>query len=156
MKCFVWVSHDMNKQYAKHQELVLKGICISQSETKPNINAKCPNLKHKAQLVMYKTTSTKVRFKIKPNDQNRSQSFAYCKFKQSTKCPQKDQHPFMKQIAQMINVKQRHANVHKMDIQIRKSKSKQKSMQRLWNFYASYSCYEQTSCKKLIPEELIW
>ena len=60
----------------KQQELVLKGICISQSEIKPNIKAKCPNLKHKAQLVYVQNNGAKTRFKTKSNDQNRSQSFA--------------------------------------------------------------------------------
>ena len=105
----------------------------SQKVSNSTINAKCPNLKHKSRLVHVQNTSTKTRSKTKPNDQNRSQSFTYCTFKQLRKCPQKDQHQFTRQVAQMINVKQRQANEHKMDNQIRKFKSKQKCIQWLWN-----------------------
>ena len=82
------------------QKLELKSFA-SQKVSNSTINAKCPNLKHKAQLVYAQNTSTKTKFKTKSNDQNRTQSSTHYTFKHSTKCPQKDQHQSNKQISQM-------------------------------------------------------
>ena len=59
-----------------NQRLKFISLASHKVRANPTINAKCPNLKHKAQLVYVQNTSTKTRFKTKSNDQNRSQSFA--------------------------------------------------------------------------------